>query len=103
VPGFIGRPRTKIPSWAQRGGQPGAPNRLEIDFPDGHSETVLKATDRMVPAGSRLRIYCGGGGGYGAPAERAPEAAQRDLLSGLVTSAHAQEYYRHTTGAAQRR
>jgi N-methylhydantoinase B len=59
--------RTRVPGWAQRGGLPGAPNRLEIDFADGHTETLRKVTNRKVPAGSHLRIYLGGGGGYGAP------------------------------------
>jgi N-methylhydantoinase B len=87
--------RTKIPAWAQRGGLSGAPNRLEIDFPDGRTEVVLKVTDRHIPAGSRLRIYCGGGGGYGPPSARAKDAVNRDLLAGVVTTEHAKRFYSH--------
>jgi N-methylhydantoinase B len=87
--------RTKVPGWAQKGGLSGTPNRFEIDFADGHTESLIKATDRHVPAGSRFRIYCGGGGGYGPPAERNPAAVNRDKLNGLITEAHAREYYPH--------
>lgn len=86
---------TKTRAWAQAGGLPGNANRFEVDFPDGHSEVIMKTTDRAVPAGSRFRIYCGGGGGYGPPSKRAREAVERDLLGGLVTLAHAMEFYPH--------
>lgn len=87
--------RTKVPSWGQKGGLSGAPNRLEIDFADGHTETVMKVTDRPIPANSRLRVYCGGGGGYGLPANRDPAAVKRDLLNGFITEQHAREFYAH--------
>ena len=87
--------RTKVPGWGQRGGLSGQPNRFEIDFPDGRTEVIRKVTDMHVPAGSRLRVYCGGGGGYGLPAARNPEAVKRDLLSGIITIKHAHEFYSH--------
>jgi N-methylhydantoinase B len=87
--------RTEVPGWAQCGGLSGVPNRLEIDFADGHSETVRKVTNRKVPAGSRLRIYLGGGGGYGPPSERSAPAIRRDLLNGMTTIEHARKYYPH--------
>jgi N-methylhydantoinase B len=86
--------RTKRPGWAQAGGLPGASNRFEIDFPNGKTRTVIKATDLPVPEGSRLRIYCGGGGGYGDPRQRDPSAIELDLRDGLVTQAHVEQYYR---------
>ena len=86
--------RTRVPSWGQRGGGSGHPNRFEVDFPDGQTRAFGKATDYPLPAGSRLRIYCGGGGGYGAPSERSREAIERDLLGGYITAEHAQEHYR---------
>ena len=85
--------RTKVPSWAQRGGGSGHPNRFEVDFPNGETRAFGKATDYPLPAGSRLRIYCGGGGGYGPPSERAREAVERDLLDGYITAEHARQHY----------
>ncbi|MEJ1961294.1 MAG: hydantoinase B/oxoprolinase family protein [Gammaproteobacteria bacterium] len=87
--------RTKVPGWAQRGGVSGTPNRFEIDFADGHTETLIKVTDRYVPAGSRFRVYCGGGGGYGPPADRASAAVERDLLNGMITPAYAKKHHPH--------
>jgi N-methylhydantoinase B len=87
--------RTQVPGWAQCGGFAGVPNRLEIDFADGHTETLRKVTNLKVPAGSRLRIHLGGGGGYGAPSSRSPEAVRRDLLNGMITMQHARKYYPH--------
>lgn len=87
--------RTKVPGWGQHGGLPGTTNRLEIDFADGSSRSCRKVTDLPLPAGSRLRIYCGGGGGYGPPSARSPEAVQRDLRDGLITTTHAERHYSH--------
>lgn len=87
--------RTRVPGWAQCGGLSGAPNRLEIDFIDGHTETLGKVTNLKVPAGSRVRLYMGGGGGYGAPGNRTVAAVARDLLYGMITVQHAQKYYPH--------
>jgi N-methylhydantoinase B/oxoprolinase/acetone carboxylase alpha subunit len=97
----IGRRLSEFRGWGQRGGLSGACNRFEIDFPDGHAETVMKVTDKRIPAGSRFRIYCGGGSGYGSPANRSPEAVHRDLLSGLITQQYAKRHYpRVPSGAA---
>lgn len=87
--------RTQVPGWAQCGGLSGVPNRLEIDFTDGHTEMLRKVTNLKVPAGSRVRIYLGGGGGYGAPRNRSAEAVRRDLLNGMITTQHARKYYPH--------
>jgi N-methylhydantoinase B len=87
--------RTKIPGWGQRGGLSGACNRFQIDFADGHTETFIKVTDRAVPAGSRFRIYCGGGGGYGPPSQRDVAAVKRDLLNGLVTPNYVRAHHPH--------
>jgi len=58
-------------------------------------ETLVKATDRLVPKGSRFRISCGGGGGYGPPAQRSPAAVKRDLLNGIITPEYARKHHPH--------
>ncbi|MDB2407924.1 hydantoinase B/oxoprolinase family protein, partial [Jannaschia sp.] len=62
-------------------GQDGAPGRVEIT--DG---TVIadKGLYR-VPAGERLILRTPGGGGYGPPEGRAPDAQARDAAHGLTT------------------
>jgi len=41
--------RTQVPGWAQRGGLSGAPNRLEIDFADGRTETQAQGHQSHGP------------------------------------------------------
>jgi N-methylhydantoinase B len=44
---------------------------------------------QAIPAGRHVRIDLPGGGGFGPPAERAPEHVARDLKQGYVTSQEA--------------
>ena len=84
--------RTRTPGWGLFGGEPGAPASVEVDTGEGPRE-VLKVNRLAVPAGSRVVIRTGGGGGYGDPRRRSDEARERDLVDGYVTSTLA------TTGA----
>jgi N-methylhydantoinase B len=46
---------------------------------------VSKITDIRLKAGQRVRLETPGGGGWGEPAARDPEAAGRDLRLGYVS------------------
>jgi N-methylhydantoinase B len=46
---------------------------------------VTKITGVHVAQGGRVRLETPGGGGYGPPSERSPEAIARDLRLGYVT------------------
>jgi N-methylhydantoinase B len=48
-----------------------------------------------VPKGATLELTCGGGGGWGPPAERDPEAVHSDIAEGYTTEAHARRHYPH--------
>ncbi|WP_420609192.1 hydantoinase B/oxoprolinase family protein [Candidatus Poriferisodalis sp.] len=66
--------RTVYPARGRHGGGPGALGRLSLD--DG---TEVRAKGRSVIFGDRrLIVEFPGGGGYGDPAERDPEAVTRD-------------------------
>jgi len=54
---------------------------------------VRKATQHPIEAGERVRILTGGGGGYGPPAERDPEAVRRDVREGYVSGEAARRDY----------
>lgn len=63
------------------GGQPGAPGGVALD--DG-SQLKPKGWQH-VPAGRRLVLHLPGGGGFGDPAGRDPEARANDLSKGYLT------------------
>jgi N-methylhydantoinase B len=78
--------------WGLRGGGPGTVSSLRVKCPgdDGFSSfkerfgvrCASKFTNVRLVRGTVLELKVGGGGGYGNPAERAPEAIARDLLDG---------------------
>ena len=68
-------------------------NGVEITAPDGAVRQVRKATQHPIGAGERVRIMTGGGGGYGPPAERDPEAVRRDVREGYVSAEAARRDY----------
>jgi N-methylhydantoinase B len=88
--------RTKNPAWGLEGGQPaGIANSCALRQPDGSRSVFGKATRLKVPKGATLELTCGGGGGYGAPEERDPEAVRADVREGYVSEARAREQYPH--------
>ncbi|HTP93645.1 MAG TPA: hydantoinase B/oxoprolinase family protein [Xanthobacteraceae bacterium] len=86
--------RTKFPPRGVQGGSAAKPGRFTlIDGQTGASRPVEKEKGLELKPGDRLCVETGGGGGYGSPRERAPEAIQRDLDAGYVTrEAAAKEY-----------
>jgi N-methylhydantoinase B len=79
------------------GGADGRSTYVELMFPDGtverHGERM---SDRAVPVGLVLSTHSGGGGGFGDPRRRDPEAVARDVRDEYITV----ETARHTYGVA---
>jgi len=68
------------------GGEPGRAGGYYRERLDGTREPLgAKATRQPLAAGEALVVETSGGGGYGDPAERDPEAIRRDLADGRVT------------------
>ena len=67
------------------GGQDGRPHRYRLRHADG-TERVLKTKEVGIPVqpGDRLIVEAGGGGGWGPPEARSPEARARDAAEGYV-------------------
>ncbi|GJD53320.1 Acetophenone carboxylase delta subunit [Methylobacterium crusticola] len=67
------------------GGKDGAPHDYRL-VPAGRPERTLRTKEAGIEVGpgDLFRIRSGGGGGWGPPEERAPEARARDRLEGLV-------------------
>jgi N-methylhydantoinase B len=87
--------RTLNAPWGLDDGGEARPNALEVITPDGTSTSLSKATRFRVPRGSTVHLHTGGGGGYGPPSERDPEAVHRDVREGYVSEDHAREHYPH--------
>ncbi|WP_419839273.1 hydantoinase B/oxoprolinase family protein [Candidatus Poriferisodalis sp.] len=74
--------RTVFAARGRHGGGPGALGRLSLD--DG---TEVRSKGRsVIPGNRRLIVEFPGGGGFGNPADRSPEAASRDRQLEFVSS-----------------
>ena len=85
--------RKATPPWGLGGGAAGAVNGVEITAPDGAVRHVRKATQHPIAVGDVVRIMTGGGGGWGPPAARDPEAVRRDVREGYVSAEAARRDY----------
>jgi len=76
------------------GGKPGAPNKLTIRY-ESDDPFVVKHTADWVPmaAGQKLNYDYGGGGGWGNPLDRDPQAVLDDVLDEYVSIAGAERDY----------
>jgi N-methylhydantoinase B len=76
------------------GGEPGAPSLNLINPGPGERRVPSLPTDPIqLREGDVFRHVMAGGGGYGDPLERDPEALRQDVLDGKVTPDHARAAY----------
>jgi N-methylhydantoinase B len=87
--------RTRTAPAGLAGGRPALPNHALVRLPDGSRRVCAKATRLAMPAGTLLELRTGGGGGYGDPARRDPEAVRADLRAGYVSDERARADYPH--------
>ena len=76
--------RTKMPAWGIAGGEDGARPEVWVTLPTQQPKLVLMATAMPLPAGTMILARTGGGGGWGNPSERDPEAIAADERLGLL-------------------
>jgi N-methylhydantoinase B len=77
--------RLRHPPRGRQGGEAGAPAEVYLVNARGERGAELKGMGReIVPAGQRMVLETAGGGGRGDPAERDPEAIERDRQNGLL-------------------
>ncbi|MHB8695876.1 MAG: hydantoinase B/oxoprolinase family protein [Solirubrobacteraceae bacterium] len=77
------------------GGGEARPNAAYLVGPNGDRIACAKATRLQTPAGSVLELRTGGGGGFGDPAKRSPEAVASDVREGYVSEERARLDYPH--------
>ncbi|WP_135822186.1 hydantoinase B/oxoprolinase family protein [Halostella litorea] len=104
--------KTQTEGWGMDGGEPGAKNVVVLDLDDGWEDRVqvLVDNDELYDAadddlkyagmfrgsfepGETISNRSGGGGGYGTPLERDPEAVREDVLDGYVSPEGARADY----------
>lgn len=84
---FLFGERGRHPPQGVVGGGPGALNRFSFTQEDGeHSPPMVsKMVGIHLARGQRVRLETPGGGGYGDPSQRSPDARKADLALGYVT------------------
>lgn len=90
--------KTKTRPWSIEGGQEGEPNEIVLN-PGTPRETVQGGSYNRLDAGDVLVNSTGGGGGYGNPFERDPQAVAKDVRNGFVSSEAAMKDYGVVIGA----
>jgi N-methylhydantoinase B len=77
------------------GGRPAALNRFSYEQEDGMHQPpqVSKMVGIKISKGQHLRLETPGGGGYGNPFERDPEAVVVDISRGYISAAAAEQDY----------
>jgi N-methylhydantoinase B len=77
--------RSVTPAWGLFGGRDAEPPEVVINPGRSDERRLLKCNGLRLAKGDVIRCATGGGGGFGPPAERAPEAVRADLLDRHIT------------------
>ncbi|WP_019998980.1 hydantoinase B/oxoprolinase family protein [Aureimonas ureilytica] len=86
--------RGKVAPFGVSGGQPAALNRFSWTGDGGGTPPMIsKITDLKVGQGERIRLETPGGGGWGDPTARDPQAVARDVRLGFVSRETARDVY----------
>jgi N-methylhydantoinase B len=86
--------RIECPPWGVQDGGTARPGRVTILRAGKNEPDILyKAEGLPLNVDDRITIETGGGGGYGAPAERALDLINRDLRRGYVSAEAAMRDY----------
>jgi N-methylhydantoinase B len=85
--------RTATPPWGVDGGLQGSLNAIEV-VRSGNRQRLTRPPNFPLQSGDRVLIITGGGGGWGEPRLRDPDAVARDVRDDLVTVADAAATYR---------
>lgn len=84
----------KYPMPGIAGGQPGAPNKLTIRYGSDDAYVVEHTADWVpIEAGQLINYDYGGGGGWGDPLDRDPQAVLDDVLDEYVSVEGAERDY----------
>jgi N-methylhydantoinase B len=79
--------------WGLAGGQPAASAQAWVERADGSTEEIPSKREFTLHKGESLHVDTPGGGGYGDPLERDPEAVRQDVYDRRVTVLMARQQY----------
>ena len=85
--------RAKMPGWGLLGGESANPPKATLTYPDGTVVVKNKVNAWILPAGTRVVVETGGGGGFGKATDRSRADIERDLREGYITKQAAAERY----------
>ena len=83
----------KTPHWGIFGGKEGLRNYALVQSKRKGEFEALKNPAIDLDPGDKVSVTAGGGGGYGDPLERDPEAVRQDVIEGYVSLEHATSDY----------
>jgi N-methylhydantoinase B len=88
---YLWMERSVTPAWGLSGGGDAVGPTMQISGSQDRQD--LKANRLPLRAGDTVEMQTGGGGGWGDPFEREPEAVLRDVADGFVSRERAAEVY----------
>ena len=86
--------RAETAPWGLHGGHRASPSLCYVAEPDGDRHRLPSKVTTTVPGGNVIVTQTPGGGGFGDPAERDPQAVLADIAAGLVSADRARDIYR---------
>ena len=89
----IGADRRKFQPWGLEGGTAARGAYARLEHADGTIGELPTKVLTTLHQGDILCVETPGGGGWGNPRNRDPEAVQKDLANGLITEQHIREHY----------
>ena len=85
--------RARVPPWGLFGGLPATCSNCVVQGPDGGAQRLPSKVTTSVAADHMIVTHTPGGGGWGDPRTREPEAVRRDVIEGLVSLERATDVY----------
>ena len=85
--------RAVVPPWGLFDGLNASPSKCEIVAPDGEVTRLPSKVTTTVSADHLILTETPGGGGWGDPKTRDPEAVRLDVIEGLVSRERARDVY----------
>jgi N-methylhydantoinase B len=87
--------RTVYPPWGVEDGHAALPNKIQVRRANGSIEKFPNGKVNSLPVapGDAIIISAGGGGGFGDPTDRDPEAVRLDVIRKYVSTEKARDIY----------